>query len=317
MSVEKREFFGKEVTDAIKEACEVLNVSQEMLDIEVLETGSTGIFGLIRKKARIRVTVKEGTPAEKTVEQVDAEPETVVEPAEVSKEIDESESTDQKKVASEPKEVEVTVESPEPMEAVESPEPIEEEVEVAQQEENASPENLELVKTEVAKLVELMGYPSEVETRAEGLTVYCTIGGEFEEQLAGPEGKTLDSIQYLIRKMVARKCEDRLRIMINVGEFREKRLEELKVRAVELAQKVRETGKTHVLPALNPSERREIHMVLQEDKEIRSRSVGDGLFKKILIYKPGKSTRGGRRKNGNRGGRKPRGYKNTKNSGND
>ena len=72
----------------------------------------------------------------------------------------------------------------------------------------------------------------------------------------------------------------------------------------ELAAQVKEDGKTQVLPALNPSERRVIHMILQEDKEIRSRSVGDGLFKKILIYKPGKNNRGGGRKRPQAKGRK-------------
>jgi spoIIIJ-associated protein len=106
----------------------------------------------------------------------------------------------------------------------------------------------------------------------------------------------LDSLQYILRKVVTRKVPERLRISINVGDFREKRLETLKEKAVELASMVKEDGKTQVLPALNPSERRAIHMILQEDKEIRSRSVGDGLFKKILIYKPGKGNRGGRKR---------------------
>jgi spoIIIJ-associated protein len=150
-----------------------------------------------------------------------------------------------------------------------------------------------------------MGFPSSVELKVSGLSVDCTISGEFEENLIGPDGKTLDSIQYLTRKMVARKCSERLRISVNVGDYRERRLEELKGKAVELAAQVKEDGKTQVIPALNPSERREIHMILQDDKEIRSRSVGDGLFKKILIYKPGtgKGNRGGRKRPGARGRR--------------
>ena len=58
MSLEKKDFYGKEVAAAIKSACGTLGVSQEKLDIEVVETGTTGIFGLIRKKAHIRVLVK-------------------------------------------------------------------------------------------------------------------------------------------------------------------------------------------------------------------------------------------------------------------
>ena len=49
MSPEVKDFYGKEVASAIKEACDTLGVAQENLDIEVVETGSRGIFGLISK----------------------------------------------------------------------------------------------------------------------------------------------------------------------------------------------------------------------------------------------------------------------------
>jgi spoIIIJ-associated protein len=168
-------------------------------------------------------------------------------------------------------------------------------------EEVASPESLEVVKNELSQIVALMGYPSTVELEVEGLSVACVLRGDFEEELTGADGKVLDSIQYILRKIITRKVAEKLRISINVGEFREKRLENLKDKAIELAGQVKEDGKTQVLPALNPSERRAIHMILQEDKEIRSRSVGDGLFKKILIYKPGKNNRGGRKKTQGKG----------------
>lgn len=301
MSVDKKDFYGKEVTDAIKKACDTLNVSQEMLDIEVVETGSTGIFGLIRKKARIRVSLKEDSemPEAKVATAVPAQ--TVVEK--------EQEEPEQKKIAEEVVSEPVVEMVAEVAAEIADDEDEEGEAIVGEEEVDVSPESLDIVKGEVVRLVELMGFPSDVEVVAEGLSVSCSISGEFEAELAGPEGKTLDSIQYLVRKMAARKCSERLRITVNVGNFRERRLEELKERAVELASKVKESGKTHVLPALNPSERREIHMILQEDKEVRSRSVGDGLFKKILIYKPGKGNRGGRRKNSPRS-RRGKGNKN-------
>jgi spoIIIJ-associated protein len=58
--------------------------------------------------------------------------------------------------------------------------------------------------------------------------------------------------------------------------------------AKQLADEVRQSGKTRIIPALNPAERREIHLLLQNDPEVRSRSVGDGVFKRILIFKPGR-----------------------------
>lgn len=297
MSLEKRDFFGKEVTDAIKNACETLSVPQEMLDIEVVETGSTGIFGLIRKKARIRVSLKEANREPKIQEEIPVPTAEVVveeEPVQPQPEVKAEEMVAEPEKA--PEAAPALDRSAPALDSTEEEDEDDNDVAPGEEEVDASPESLEIVKQEVARLVELMGFPSTVDVTANGLSVTCCISGQFEEELAGPEGKTLDSIQYLIRKMTARKCSERLRITINVGNFRERRLDELKERAVELANKVKETGKTQVLPALNPSERREIHMVLQEDKDVRSRSVGDGLFKKILIYKPGKGNRGGRRK---------------------
>ncbi|MGB3209921.1 MAG: Jag N-terminal domain-containing protein [Desulforhopalus sp.] len=286
MSADKKDFYGKEVAEAIKNACDTLGTSQEKLEIEVVETGTTGIFGLIRKKAHIRVLVKPDIEeVASDVFEVDSflnpEPAAVVTKSAPLASKSTSDSRN-KSVESVPKAVDGGDE--------EDPSPGKEPAD------DMSPESLDVVRNELLQLVELMGFPSTLEVETVGLSVTCTLRGDFEENLTGVEGKVLDSLQYLLRKIVSRKVPERLRISINVGNFREKRLEELKVKAVELAAQVKEDGKTQVLPALNPSERRVIHMILQEDKDIRSRSVGDGLFKKILIYKPGKGNRSGGRK---------------------
>ena len=70
----------------------------------------------------------------------------------------------------------------------------------------------------------------------EEYTVQCNITGPHEAHIVGPEGRTLDSLQYLLRKMVARHLPDRIMLALNAGDFRERRAEELKVRAVELAE---------------------------------------------------------------------------------
>jgi spoIIIJ-associated protein len=281
MSLDKKDFYGKEVAEAIRNACDTLGVPQEKLEIEVLETGTTGIFGLIRKKAHIRVLVKPD------IEEIVAD---VFEVNTFLKSESEEETEPELVGTSDDMVVEAD------QEAVEDDDDEDDELTDKESGGEVSPESLEIVKTELLHLVELMGFPSTLEVESVGQSVLCTLRGEFEENLTGADGKVLDSLQYILRKIISRKVPERLRISINVGDFREKRLEELKVRAVEMAAQVKEDGKTQVLPALNPAERRIIHMILQEDKEIRSRSVGDGLFKKILIYKPGKGNRPGGRK---------------------
>jgi spoIIIJ-associated protein len=295
MSLEKKEFYGKEVTDAIKKACDAFGVAQEKLDIEVVETGSTGIFGLIRKKAYIKATLK-AVSAEEEVEEVvvprlqKTPAVQVPAPAEIE-EADGSEGAEEDLPLgeSEDKDDDLTEVAP---------------VLLDTEGGQVSQEYLDIVKTELSRLLELMGYSSEVQTESSGISVHCCIQGGFEEALTGQDGKTLDSLQYILRKIIARKIPDRLRLSIDIGDFRERRQQELAEKAIELARMVKEDGKTQILPALNPSERRVVHMTLQEDKDIRSRSVGEGLFKKILIYKPGKGKKPGARKH-----HSPRGQK--------
>lgn len=110
------------------------------------------------------------------------------------------------------------------------------------------------------------------------------------------EGRTLDSLQYILRKIVSRKIAGRVRLSIDVGNYRERRHQELREKAVAYAELVKESGKTQVITSLNPYERRVVHVALQDDTDIRSRSVGDGLFKKVLIYKPGKGQKNSGRK---------------------
>jgi len=288
MSVEKKDFLGKTVADVIKQACDVFHVPQENLDIEVIETGSTGIFGFIRKKAHIRASVKETAVVSKTTTKR-AEPSPIVQapPVQQPQAVPVIKVPDSPVVTSSPQD------EPVDRETLIEDEDEDDSLLAPASEETLSQESIDAVQQELTRLLQLMGLPSRVEIEAQGSSVRCHVIGEFEEDLTGQEGKTLDSLQYLLRKITARKVTERLRIAIDVGDFREKRQDELEDQARELAALVKEDGKTQTIPSLNPSERRVVHMTLQDDKEIRSRSVGDGLFKKVLIYKPGKPNNGG------------------------
>ena len=308
MSLEKKDFFGKTVADVIKQACDTLQAPQEHLDIEVIETGSTGIFGFIRKKAHIRARVKETAatpePEIKPPAAKKPAPPAPQEPVATAKTPTRQASTPTAQAPIIQQEPVPTVKKP----VQQTPVPTEESLAAdtltseddeddfplaASSEEPLSQESIDGVQQELTLLLQLMKLPSKVEIEAQGSSVRCHIIGDFEEDLTGQEGKILDSLQYLLRKITARKISERVRISMDVGDFREKRQDELEDLAKELAKLVKEDGKTQVIPSLNPSERRVVHMALQDDKEIRSRSVGDGLFKKILIYKPGKPKTGG------------------------
>ena len=163
-----------------------------------------------------------------------------------------------------------------------------------------SPETLILIEEELKRVLELMRCPSAVTVENLAGTAHCKVSPDFEDVLTSQDGKTLDSLQYLLRKIVSKKVPGRVNLSIDVGNYREQRQKQLEELALEYSARVKEDGKTQVISSLNPSERRVVHVVLQDDPDIRSRSIGDGLFKKVLIYKPGKG-----RKNNNR--KRPRG----------
>ena len=97
----------------------------------------------------------------------------------------------------------------------------------------------------------------------------------------------------MLRKIIGKKYSEKAIISLDAGDFRAVRTEELRQLGLELAAEVKKSGKTGSIPSLNPSERRVVHLALQDDKDVRSRSVGEGLFKKVLIYRPGSKGRKG------------------------
>lgn len=269
----KMEYQGKDVDEAINTACSSLNVSRDELDIEIKSTGSAGIFGLCRKNAVVLVSLRG-----KAVIGVAAEKATNAKPGRAKK-------ARPAPVKSAP--VEVSSAEPPPPPAKKQREagvPVSQEVQGQ-------------IKTEIEELLRLMGYPSPVTVEMEDDQVHVRITGEHVDTVVGPEGKTLDALQYLSRKMVSKRFPEKIALVIDAGEFRAERMKELEEAARDFARQAKEDGKTFSFPPLNPAERRIVHMALQDDTEIRSRSVGDGLFKKVLIYQPGKGPRkGGRRR---------------------
>lgn len=293
----KIEYTGKDVDEAITKACDKLHANREELEIEVVSTGSSGIFGLCRRKAVIKVAKKNATssrPAPEVAEALAAAEEGGAE----------REGADRpplpeagppvakgKRVAKPHAPKAKTVVVAEPGEGEEpAVAKLEEEVIVV------TPEVVAAIKADLDHVLTLMGHPSETEFQAEGNAVSVRITGEHVEEVVGPEGNTLDALQYLFRKIISKKYPGKIMLGLDAGEFRAGRSQELEKMALELAAEVKETGRTRTIPALNPAERRIIHMTLQDDTTIRSRSVGEGLFKKVLIYPPGKGRRKSSRK---------------------
>ena len=119
----------------------------------------------------------------------------------------------------------------------------------------------------------------------------------------GHRGETLDSIQYLLSLVIKKSAMEYVRVVINVGNYREKRQETLRNLAKKNAEYVLRTGRRHTFEPMNPYERRIIHTAIQEIDGVESRSVGYNQDRKVVIEPVGGVKRSGgnyRRGNGGR-----------------
>lgn len=116
------------------------------------------------------------------------------------------------------------------------------------------------------------------------------VSGADESLVTEKEGALLDAFQLFIKRVLQHQLPDvQVNVNFDSNGFREESSKELIDLAEKLKEKCLEQGRSVYLRALPPKDRKIVHQHLANDERVRSRSVGDGLFKKIKIY-PVKNT---------------------------
>ncbi len=146
--------------------------------------------------------------------------------------------------------------------------------------------DLAILEDIVQKLFSLLSLKSEAviseDDENEALTV--NIKGEEESGLLiGARGRTLSSLQTILGLMFRQKTGDWKRIIVNVADYREKEEDRLRQLADETSIRAKETGEVQYLYNLTPAQRRIVHMVLSEDKEITTESQGEGTDRFLIV----------------------------------
>ncbi len=121
--------------------------------------------------------------------------------------------------------------------------------------------------------------------------------------IIGKRGETLDAIQYLARMVANKGNSNYKRVSINVGNYRAKREETLKILARKTAMKAVRQNRNISLEPMNPYERRIIHTAVQEVQGATSHSIGSNLDRRVVISPvDGAKNNGGNRGRNNRNG---------------
>ncbi len=141
----------------------------------------------------------------------------------------------------------------------------------------------------------------------EGGSKITLLGSDKLGVIIGRRGETLDALQYLASLVANERGSGYYRIVIDIGNYREKRESTLEALARRTASQVLRTDRSRSLEPMNPYERRIIHTTVQGIEGVTSTSIGDGSNRRVVISPEGKpfrpsNGRGNGRSNG-RGGR--------------
>jgi spoIIIJ-associated protein len=142
---------------------------------------------------------------------------------------------------------------------------------------------LPLARTILEQVLVKMQEPGAVTATQEEDRITLLIATADAGLLIGKQGQTLDALQYLVTKMVAKQTRRKVRIAIDVEAYRARHHEALALLAQKYGEKVKRSGRPITLNPMNPYDRRIVHMALQEDKDLKTVSRGEGLYKKVII----------------------------------
>lgn len=136
----------------------------------------------------------------------------------------------------------------------------------------------------MSDLLERMNVQGEIKVNQSGDSIYVDVAGKDVGSLIGRRGQTLYALQYLMNTALHRQFVLFAgRALLDVGNYRKEREETLRQLAWKMAEKALETGREIFLEPMVASERRIIHLALQEKEGIKTSSQGEDPLRKIVI----------------------------------
>jgi len=240
------EFEGKNVEQAAEKASNELSIKKEDLKFDVLSYGSSGIFGLVgAKKARIRVNLPKDFDSKK-------ESARNLERLEKELDIDFSILDGDDTASSSGEKLETT-------------------------------ETIDLCQDVLKRIVDTITTDAKVKVIRESDHVLFDVKGGNAGVLIGKRGQTLEAIQYLIEKIANKKNDERIRVQVDVEGYLKTRRTNLESLASRLADKALRTGKPMTIGQMNAHDRRIVHLSLKETQGVRTQSLGNGAYRKLMI----------------------------------
>jgi spoIIIJ-associated protein len=151
------------------------------------------------------------------------------------------------------------------------------------------------------EILERMGERTEVRlVEVDAESVELEIKGDGSGILIGRHGQTLDALEYIVNRILARRIKDAAPISLETESYRLRRRQQLHRMALSVGERAKREHQAVRLDPMPPRDRRAVHMALKDDPMVTTRSVGEGFMRSIEIA-PAEGS-GGRRERGNQPG---------------
>jgi len=155
---------------------------------------------------------------------------------------------------------------------------------------------IEIAKNVLGTLLDLMGISASIVQSAEfpiieGMesdqSIALNIEGEDLGILIGRRGQTLASLQYIVRLIVGNQTSVRPPLTVDVEGYKRRQCETLQKLAWRIAEQVKVSGESVALEPMTAFDRRIIHLVLADDTDVSTESVGEGEARRVVILPKG------------------------------
>ena len=144
-------------------------------------------------------------------------------------------------------------------------------------------EIISYIKETINEIIKKMNAEANLEVRRREKNISITIFSDNNAILIGKNGKNVSALQLLIRQIVNSKLNKPLSIIIDVGNYKEKRAKNIEYLAKKLAREAYKTKTEITMDSMNSYERRIVHSVLADDKYVYTESTGEEPNRKVVI----------------------------------
>ncbi len=238
---------GSTIEAAVAAALTQLQADREQVEIEILSQATRGFLGIGGKKARVRATLRNPVSVQ--------EPEPAS-PAGIDKSSQERGRGARRRAPS--------------GESAARPIPV-------------SKETGENACQILSETLRLMGVEAPVSLNVQGAEAVINLEDTVDGLLIGRKGQTLDALEYLLNRMVARGEEEEAHLILDAEGYRERRRQSLESLALRLSERAKRRRKTVTLNPLSPRDRRVVHLALEDDPLVVTKSMGRGYFRRLSI----------------------------------